>query len=219
MEQEVLARLDQQMTVIIRSTRGSEDNWLRNVVSRLTGSQNHMMIANTEVIPEGNNRLTQAPGGDNDIVGIQAVEQSRGRIRWDEDAPASLIRIDLSVSNYMHTFLQVLSDPYIEYRGQITYLQMYNTTHVTGSPQSHRVAVRSAGPGEFLMIPRMVVLDCMNLKRTMECTMPSLSLYPAMDLIYELSKYVAEIMNAKIVLAFPSRFKSSEIKLAWHSTS
>ena len=159
MEQEVPARLDQQMTVIIRSTRGSEDNWLSNVVSRLVGTQSHMMIANTEIIPEGNNRLTQAPGGDNDIVSIQTVEQSRGRVRWDENAPASLIRIDLSVSNYMHTFLQMLTNPYIEYRGQITYLQLNSTAHVTGFPQSHRVAVRSAEPRQIVMTPRIVVLD------------------------------------------------------------
>ena len=44
--------------------------------------------------------------------------------------------------------------------------------------------------------------------------MPSLSLYPAIDIIYELSIYVAEVLSAQIVLALPSRLKSSEIELA-----
>ena len=75
-------RYDQQMTVFIRSTRGSEDDWMSDVVSRLTGNQNHRMITNVEVTPEMNDRLTQTPGEDNEVVSIQTTEQSRGIIRF-----------------------------------------------------------------------------------------------------------------------------------------
>ena len=48
----------------------------------------------------------------------------------------------------------------------------------------------------------------------MESTMPNLSLYSAMDLIYDLSTFVANALDAEIVLALPHRLKSTEIDLA-----
>ena len=64
------------------------------------------------------------------------------------------------------------------------------------------------------MIPRIEVFDGMNLKRTMERTIPTIGLYRAMQFIYDLSKFVADILNAEIVLALPHRLQSSEINLA-----
>ena len=78
---EIPRRYDQHITVFIRSTRGLQDNWLRHIVSRLTGTNAHMMIHNVEETPEERNRLALDPGGDNEIVSIHTVTHSQGTIR------------------------------------------------------------------------------------------------------------------------------------------
>ena len=72
----------------------------------------------------------------------------------------------MSVSNYMHTFLRALSNPYIEYRDQITYLQLHTTAHVTGFPTSQQLVARNMVQMEVELIPRIVVLDGMDLLGT-----------------------------------------------------
>ena len=211
---EVPRRYDQHITVFIRSTRGLQDNWLRHIVSRPTGTHDHMMIHNVEEIPEERNRLALDPGGDNDIVSIHTVTHSQGTIRWAKDAPAYIIRLDLSVSNFMHTFIRMMTNPYIEHRGQITYLQLHDLAHVTGSPNSRRLAVRSTEPADVMQIRRVVILDGMDIKRSMESTTPNVGLYSALHIIYDLSTNVADTLEAEIMLALPDLLKSTEIYLA-----